>query len=324
MYKYYAVPEESFQQRGGEPSDEMVIMDKQRPSEFSICRKISANKGEWVEPNWVKISYLKFQRFYGQKLMIYKIKLKIYKPIILSILLLVLSFVLIFLWGGKDWENYSISIFTGFIISIIFYSINDNFPRNKRAQFDSLRIQNILSVLVNLKDAQYRLIGFRSQEIHRKIQKEPAMDSEKSKKLTELMLSCKTYTIEPFTLGKYNTSENTDTIYNYFNAAHQILQENIVSLKECVRADTLPEFYQSLIRIEEILKFKKPNYMSNLSDYPENYEQYHFRLIEYIECMYNIECVPYVAFTPVARSTILEFSEEFKNKSRFPNDFQWS
>lgn len=324
--KFYAYPDENFEQIGGNGKDGMVEMLTRRPSIYAKCKKISEDKGIWIEPSRFKQRWSMWKTNISVRLPVMKAKLRIVSPLIISLLLVTVPGILITFVNEKELSSYWMAIATSFLVSCCFYLINVSYPKRKRVQFEALRIQTLLRRMVELKDAQYRILGFRSQDLSHKLVFEDSMNENKARVLIELMAYYspnKAIVAERQYLRQFSTVPHSDELRGYFYASHELFLALFEELKLVVQPDLFPRFYRALMRMDEQLKYEKIYGIQNLFDDPEEYEKYHFRLIEYIECLYESECVPYVIYTPLARTTVVRFDDKFKTLSQYPPSFSW-
>ncbi|KEI72321.1 hypothetical protein [Endozoicomonas elysicola] len=324
--KSFAYPDESFEQIGGDCKSGMVEMLTRRPSPYAKCKKVSEGKGIWVEPSRLKTKLLIWKTNTQIKLPVLKAQLRIISPLIASALLVLIPGVLLTFVNESKLSNYWMAIITSFLVSCCFYLINVSYPKRKRIQFEALRIQTLLRRIVELKDAQYRILGFRSSELSHKLVVEDSMSENKARVLIELMdyypLNKSTATELQY-LREYSNILDSDKLRGYFYASHELFLSLFEELKLVIHADLFPKFYRSLMRMDEQLKYEKIHRGGHLFDIPEDYEKFHFRLIEYIECLYETECVPFVIYTPLARMTVMRFDEKFKKLASYPPSFSW-
>ncbi|OCH67881.1 hypothetical protein [Vibrio splendidus] len=325
-FKRFAYPGESFQQTGGDCKEGMVEVSEERPSIFAKCKKVSEGKGVWVEPSWIEGKWLTLKNWWHTRFPCYKAKLRILQPILLSLVLVAIPGIIVYKTNNSEWGNYLMAIVTGFLVSCCFYLINVSYPRRKRAQFEALRIFTLLRRLVELKDTQYRILGFRSSEISHVLRKEDPMNVNKARVLVDLMESYnrdKCTRRETQCLREYSELPDTHKLSGHFDASHKLFLSIFEELKSVVKPELFPTFYRALMRMDEQLKYEKCHSSTNLFNTPREYEQYHFRLIEYIECLYEMECVPFVVFTPLTHFTVLEFDDRFRKLAAYPPSLNW-
>gem|GEM_PF-5063777 len=303
-----------------------VELTNERPSVFAICVKTGPGKGKWVEPSWLKTQWLKLKGQYYARMPIYKVRLRILAPVLFSVLLVTVPGVLVFNGNEAERQSYWMAIVTSFVVTWGFYFINVSFPKRKRALFEASRVQTLLARLIQLKDAQYRILGFRNDDESHIMKPEDGMNGNKARVLIDLMRDYDpnmSVGHHSQCLGGYARLPYTNTLSGHFDASHKLFLHIFEELKEVVKPELFPKFYRALVRMDEQLKYKKAPYLPNLFNRPEDYEAFHFRLIEYIECLYEMECVPFVIYTPVERGVYMKFDATFKLRASNPRAFSW-
>jgi len=295
-----------------------VRMDIERPTQYAICVDIGNGDGKWIEPKFVFLIRLK------EKYHLINLRLKLFLhsnwPLILVVIVLFSSS--FFLDSGS-----LLSLWISLLASILFYIVNDVYPRKKRAKYESLKISSIIKELNELKNFQYINLGYLNHLAKKDflndggVERDKGIDENKAIILINLMEQKKNSreikywdsNLEDYMGKKYQTYGE------YFVDAHMFLKKKLVELQEIIKPELFPNLYKPVNDIAFNLR-KASFHKDDIWGFtPYEYVKRHFQYIEFLECLYQEECSPYIGFIPIPLNIILSYDEDFVRRSYHPN-----